>query len=499
MKVTLVGAGPGGKGLLTLRGLEVLQTADVVLYDRFVTEDILAVIPDSAEKIDVGKHAGNHPVPQDEINELLLGKARQGKNVVRLKGGDPFVFARGGEELELLAENSIPFEVVPGVSSAIAAAAYTGIPLTHRDCASSFHIITAHAKNNKRPNIDFGTLAKLNGTLVFLMGVAAIGDICEGCISAGMDKDMYAAIVENATLNSQRKFLGTLATLPEIARINNVKSPAVIIIGKVCRFSTRYDWFSQKPLRDKRAIVIRVKAGASKLSDSLRELGCDVIEILCLRIVPLTSPGCMLGKKLENIKDYSWLVFTSSTGVNIFFDYLIENEIDIRELNHLKIACVGIETKREVNKRGVKVDYIPTEYNGAALAYGLTGLIKNGAKLFIARAKDADKDLTQILANAGVVFDDVPIYEKIRDMKKIGTIANIIASNDFDFVVFTSSSAAECFAEIAMHTQFGKIKAVCIAEKTAAVARSYGMEVHVSAEATVMSMVEKIMMISKIS
>jgi len=491
MKVTLVGAGPGGKGLLTFKGLEVLQTADVVLYDRFVSEDILAAIPDFTEKIDVGKHAGNHPVPQGEINELLLEKARQGKNVVRLKGGDPFVFARGGEELELLVENNIPFEVVPGVSSAIAAAAYAGIPITHRDCASSFHIITAHAKNNERPDIDFGTLVKLNGTLVFLMGVAAIGDICEGCISAGMDKDMPAAIVENATMNSQRKFLGTIAALPEIARANNVKSPAVIIVGKVCRFSARYDWFSQKPLRNKRIIVVRVKAGASKLSNSLRELGCDVIEMPCLRIAPLTSPGCMLGKKLENIKDYSWLVFTSGTGVNIFFEYLIENEIDIRELNHLKIACVGIETKKEVNKRGVKANYVPAEYNGAALARGLTGLVKNGDKLFIARAKDADKDLTHILADAGIAFDDVSIYEKAKDIKKTGTVANAILRNDFDFVAFTSSSAVECFAEIA--AQFGKIKAVCIAEKTAATARSYGMEVYISKDATVMSMIEKIM------
>jgi uroporphyrinogen III methyltransferase/synthase len=490
MKVTLVGAGPGSKGLLTIKALEVLQTANIVLYDRFVSEDILAVIPDSAEKINVGKHAGNHPVPQDEINELLLKKARQGKNVVRLKGGDPFVFARGGEELELLVKNDIPFEVVPGVSSAIAAAVYAGIPLTHRASASSFHVITAHAKNNEKSSIDFGTLAKLNGTLVFLMGVAAIGDICENCISVGMDKNMPAAIVENATVNSQRKFLGTLADLPKIARANNVKSPAVIIIGKVCEFSARYDWFSRKPLRNKRIIVARVKFDASKLSDSLRELGCDVVDMPCLRIAPLTGPGCILEKKLEKIKDYSWLVFTSGAGVNILFDYIIENEIDIRELGHLKIACVGIETGKEVKKRGIKADYIPTEYNGAALARGLIGLVKNGEKLFIARAKDADKDLIRILAEAGADFDNVPIYEKIRDIEKTGEAAKAIIGNDFDFAAFTSSSAVECFVEIA--SQFGKIKAVCIAEKTAAAARERGMEVHVSAEATVMSMVEKI-------
>jgi uroporphyrinogen III methyltransferase/synthase len=491
MKVTLVGAGPGGIGLLTIRGLEILRTADVVLYDRFVSDDILAEIPCSAEKIDVGKRAGNHPVPQDEINNILLEKARQGKNVVRLKGGDPLVFARGGEELELLAENDVPFEIVPGVTSAIAAAAYAGIPLTHREYASSFHVITAHAKNNERPNIDFDALAKLNGTLVFLMGVAAINDICEGCADAGMDKDMPAAIVENAAANSQRKFLGTLATLPEIARANDVKSPAVIIIGKVCEFSDRYDWFSRKPLRNKRVIVARVKHESSKLSDSLRELGCDVVEIPCFRIAPLTGIGCMLGEKLADIKEYSWLVFTSGAGVNIFFDYLIENEIDIRELSHLKIACVGIETKKEAGKRGIKTDYVPAEYNGAALARGLAERVKNGERLLIARAKDADKDLTRILAEAGIAFDDVSIYEKIKEVKT-SAAADAIAANDFDFAAFTNPSAVECFAEAAARSQLNKIKAVCIAEKTAAAARSYGMEAYVSAEATVMSMVEKI-------
>jgi len=494
MKVSLVGAGPGGIGLLTLKALEVLRAADVVLYDRFVSEDILAVIPASVEKIDVGKRAGNHPVPQNEINGLLLEKAREGKNVVRLKGGDPLVFARGGEELEFLAENGIPFEIVPGVTSAIAAAAYAGIPLTHRDCASSFHVITAHAKNNERPDIDFDALVKLNGTLVFLMGVAAIGDICEGCVSAGMDKDMPAAIVENAAANTQRKFLGTVAGLPGIASTNNLKSPAVIIIGKVCQFSDRYDWFGRKPLRNRRVIVARIKAGASKLSNSLRELGCDVIEMPCLRIVPLTGFGCMLGQKLENIKDYSWLVFTSGAGVNIFFDYLIENGIDIRGLSRLKIACVGVETEREVNKRGINADYRPAEYNGAALARGLAEFVKksSGEKLLIARTKDGDNDLTRVLADAGIAFDDVPVYEKIKEIESANAAVSTISENDIDFAAFTSPSAVEVFAESAAHMDFGKIKAVCIGEKTAAAARLYGMDVYVSKEATIISIVKKI-------
>jgi uroporphyrinogen III methyltransferase / synthase len=489
MKVTLVGAGTGSIGLLTLRGLETLQAADVVLYDRCVSEDILAVIPDSVEKIDVGKQMGRHSVPQDTINNILLEKAKQGKNVVRLKGGDPFVFARGGEELELLAKNNIPFEVVPGITSAIAAAIYSGIPITHRDYASSLHIITAHAKNNEPLNIDFGALVKLNGTLVFLMGVAVLDFICENCLAAGMDKDIPAAIVENATAGSQRKFLGTVATLPEISHANKVKSPAVIIIGKVCEFSERYDWFGKKPLRNKRIVVARIKS--FKLAKSLEELGCDVIEFPCFKIAPLISSGCMLEKKLENLKDYSWLVFTSGVGVNIFLDYLIERRIDIRELGGIKIACVGTETEKELKKLGIKTDYVPAEYNGAALARGLTGLVENGSKLLIARAKNGDQDLTNILADAGIAFDDVPIYENIID-----TSINAITLNDFDLAAFTCPSAVEGFAKIATNIDFHKIKLVCIGEKTAVVAREYGMEVYVSAEATIKSMVEKIMELS---
>jgi len=492
MTVTLVGAGPGGIGLLTVKGLKTLQNADVVLYDRFVSDDILAVIPDSAEKIDVGKHAGNHPVPQDTINNLLLEKARQGKNVVRLKGGDPFVFARGGEELELLAENNIPFEVVPGVTSAIAAATYAGIPITHREYASSFHVITAHAKNNEPLDIDFNALVKLNGTLIFLMGSTAIGDICENCAAAGMDKDMPAAVVENAAANSQRKFLGTITTLPEIAKANNAESPAVIIIGKVCQLSDRYDWFARKPLRNKRVAVASIRHGRSKLSDTLRELGCDVIEIPCLKIAPLIGSDNTLMEKLENIEDYSWLVFTSCVGVNIFFDYLKELGIDIRKLINIKIACVGIETEKEVNKRGLRVDYTPTVYIGAALGRGLSGLVKDGEKLLIARAKDGDKELTRILTEAEIAFDDVPIYEKVKNTKEASADINAITENDFDFAAFTSPSAVNGFAEIAAFTDFSKIKAVCIGVHTAAAAKAYGMEVYVSKEATVGSMVEKI-------
>jgi len=485
MRVTLVGAGPGDKGLLTLKGAERIKNADVVLFDRFVGKEILAMIPTAAEKIDVGKTAGIHPVPQEEINRLLLEKAGQGLDVVRLKGGDPFVFGRGAEELELLAENNIPFEVIPGVTSAIAAASYAGIPVTHRDYASSLHIITGHKKKNEELNIDYYALVRAKGTLVFMMGLAAIDEICNGLIAAGMDEYTPAAIVESATTGDQRKFIGTVGTLPAIAREKTIVSPEIFIIGKVCSLSGCCDWFGKKPLFGIRILVPRVMPGESKLSDRLGELGCNVIELPYAKITPLTAAGCLMENSLKKIHDYAWLVFTSGIGVNIFFDYLIAGGYDIRTLYRLKIACVGTETEKEINKRGVNVDYRPDEYNGSALACGLTGFVKHGERLLIAGDKDGAKDLTRILTDAGILFDDIGIYEKTMNVEKT-------SEKKFDLVAFTSSSAVEGFVEAFTDINFNTIKAVCIGGRTAAAAQSYGMEIFISTESTIESMVRKI-------
>ena len=245
MKVTLIGAGPGDPELMTVKGIKRLREAEVVLYDRLVDERILAMIPEHAEKICVGKHVDCHPVPQEEIGRLLVEKARRGLHVVRLKGGDPFVFGRGGEELELLAENGIPFEVVPGISSAIASGVYSGIPLTHRDYSSSLHIISGHAKKNGELDIDFKSLAGMNGTIVVLMSVASLEKICDGFLRAGMDENMQAAIVENISRENQRKFVGTIGTLLDIAGRERIESPAVVIVGRVCALSDKLDRFAK--------------------------------------------------------------------------------------------------------------------------------------------------------------------------------------------------------------------------------------------------------------
>jgi len=276
-KVVLVGAGPGDSGLITVKGLQALKQAEVVVYDRLVGSGILELIPDHAERIYVGKNVGHHVVPQERINEILLEKALEGKRVVRLKGGDGFVFGRGGEELEGLGAHGIPFEVVPGITSAIAAPAYAGIPVTHRELSASLHIITGHLKDDGELNLDYNALVRLGGTLIFMMSVSSLPEIAAGLIQAGMPPEMPCAVVENGTLSRQRKLVGTLSKMEQAVKEKKIKSPAVFVVGRVCELSERFDWFSALPLLGKRILVTRPRATASKLSERLRALGAEVV------------------------------------------------------------------------------------------------------------------------------------------------------------------------------------------------------------------------------
>lgn len=490
MKVTLIGAGPGDAELLTIKGLKQLQSADVVLYDRLVGEEIISLIPQQAEKINVGKCVNNHPIPQHEISKMLIEKAKEGKNVVRLKGGDSFVFGRGGEELELLAEENIPFEVIPGITSSIAGAAYAGIPITHRDYASSFHVVTGHAKENCSLDIDFEALVRTKGTLIFMMSVSTIEQICKGCLDAGMEKDMPAAIVENATTSNQRKFIGTVETISKIAIDNKVVSPSIIIIGKVCILSEKLDFFIKKPLLGKKVIVTRARASESKLTAELRELGCGVIEMPSIKIVPCINENMFFKNMLSHFGDYGWLIFTSAVGVNIFFDYLLENQFDIRRLHHIKIAVVGSETKKEVMKRGLTVDFMPNDYNSIALAKGIASQANKNEKLLILRAKIGSEDILNILQQFGFNAIDIGLYDTLFE--------DILLSNgrfdisEVDYVTFTSSSTVEGFVRALPNYNFAETKAVCIGKQTANTAEKYGFPVFVSEQATIASIVEKI-------
>ncbi|MCL2137275.1 MAG: uroporphyrinogen-III C-methyltransferase [Coriobacteriia bacterium] len=489
MLVTLVGAGPGDVGLLTLKGAEALQAADVVLFDRFVGPEILALIPAQAERINVGKTAGNHPVPQAEINRLLMDKALQGLNVVRLKGGDPFVFGRGGEELELLVENGIPFEVVPGVTSAIAGLAYAGIPVTHRDYASSVHFITSQAKNNEEPNINFSALVDGGGTLVFLMGVSALEAIVKGLLVAGMSEKTPAAVVENATLAQQRKIVSDLAGLSAAARAAQIVSPALIVVGDVCALSDDYDWFSALPLHGRRILVPRLDAKPSRLAKGLRKQGAEAMELLLGELKAAEDIKQLIESTCQAIEEFDWLVFTSAFGVTVFFDQVIASGIDIRSLQHLKVASVGSETTRQLQAYGIGVAYQPGEYNGEALAEGLAELVSPDEKLILARAADGASGLPDTLGRHQLSFADLPLYHRSTLDGAVG----LQSLPDFDLVAFTSSSGVEGLVQAAAAQGIGlaSAKALCIGKTTAQTAIAAGMDVSQSDQATIDSLIAK--------
>ncbi|HWQ30323.1 MAG TPA: uroporphyrinogen-III C-methyltransferase [Negativicutes bacterium] len=490
-KVWLVGAGPSDAGLLTLKGFRVLQDAEVVVYDRLVGIEILSMIPKKAKKIDVGKRPEYHKIPQEEINRILLTEALEGKRVVRLKGGDPFMFGRGGEELELLYENKVPFEVVPGITSAIAVPAYAGIPVTHRDYCSSLHIITGHTREGESPDIDFEAAVNIRGTLVFLMGVSAAKGISEGLIRAGMVPDMPAAIIERGTTSRQRKLLTTVGQLPYDAEQNHICSPSIIVIGEVCSLSAKFEWVSEMPLFGKRVVVTRPEKLNSVLSVKIRELGGEAVEFPCIRTVS-TIGNFMLDKALEQVGEYRWLVFTSAAGVEAVFDRMLEMKRDIRELHGLKIAVVGPGTEKALNRKGINADYMPESFNVAALASGLAGLAAVNEKVLVLRAREGSEELSRIFDEQAVHYEDIPVYDTVYESDINPFSREIILAYDFDYAAFTSASTVEGFVNALPNLDFTKITAICIGEETAKAAERRGMKCIVADKSTLDGIVEAI-------
>ena len=479
-KVYLVGAGPGEGGLLTIKGLDLIKRADVIVYDRLVGEEVMEFIPEDKELINVGKNAGDHPVPQWRINEILLEEAEKGKMVVRLKGGDPFIFGRGGEELELLKEKGIDFEVVPGITSSIAVPAYAGVPVTHRDYCSSLHIITGHARAGGELSIDYDSLVKLNGTLIFMMSVASLPDISEGLLKAGMDPEMPCAIIENGTRSYQRKFIGKLSEIAEISRTNHVISPSVILVGKVAELSDQFDWYGLKPLRHKKFIVTQPVNKSSRLAKGLRELGGEAVLYPCIEtkaLRPIDPP----------YEDYDTLVFTSSEGVKSFMDWLLSEGKDMRSLYGKKIACIGTATSDALKVYGIIADFVPTVYSGRVLGREMlnTGFIDKSSKVLLLRADISSKDVTDELEKAGIGYLDYIVYNT-RILKN-----EPVEGSDDIIVTFTSRSCVTGFADSQGKTDFTGTKALAIGESTAEEARKYGFEVTVSEKATIQSMIEK--------
>lgn len=486
-KVWLVGAGPSDAGLLTQKGRAVLERAQVIVYDSLIGDALTAMVEggflgEEAELVYVGKHAGDHAMTQENINRLLLEKAREGKRVVRLKGGDPFLFGRGGEELELLAEQGIPFEVVPGVTSAIAVPAYHGIPVTHREMASELHIITAHRKQGEAAPIDFQSLAALkNATLIFMMGVRELARICQGLIEAGMDRATPAAILEKGTTAAQRRLIGTLENLPRRAEQAQIGRPGIIVVGKVCTLAEKFHWAENRPLGGARIIVTRPRAKMSRLYEQLTGLGAEVIPLPAIETVPIEIGDGWQGA--------DWLVFTSGTAVDAFFAMLRQRRIDVRSLLGVKFAAVGKATAALIEERGILVDYMPETFCGQALGQGLPVELDQRVAVFAPR--DTESTCVAALAERGVALSVLEAYETRPVAGKP------FAVREGDMAVFTSASSVRGFAARADHTE--GVLAVCIGQQTGAEAARHGMRVKIAQRATVDSLVEKTIQLRKVA
>ena len=488
-KVWLVGAGPGDIGLFTKKGMEVLQNAEVVVYDSLVGQGVLSMIPKDAITINVGKRAGNHTLPQEGINQVLLEQAQKGYRVVRLKGGDPFLFGRGGEELVLLKEHQIPYEIVPGVTSPLAVPAYNGIPVTHRDFCSSLHIITGHKKAGMAYDIDFEALVRTKGTLVFLMGVTALEDICNCLMKAGMDADMPAAILQQGTTAGQKRIVATVGTLKAEVDRQGIETPAIIVVGKVCSLAKEFAWYEELPLAGYKVLLTRPRDLISSMAQKLREQGAEVLELPAIR-TEATEDNEALRRAWKQMQQYQWLVFTSPTGVKVFFEQMKRECCDIRMLGTVKIAAIGEGTKKALRERGLFVDLMPEIYDGENLARTLAAELSGGENILIPRAEAGNLELVKILKEAGACVDDVATYRTCYESQDVIDEVAEFEKGKIDCAVFTSASTVRGFAEAVQGLDFSKVKAACIGKQTRAEAEKYGMQTWMAKKATMDSLVQ---------
>lgn len=487
-KVWLVGAGPGDIGLFTLKGMEVLNQAEVVVYDSLVGQGVLSKVPASVKLINVGKRANHHTMPQEEINTVLLEEALKGYRVVRLKGGDPFLFGRGGEELELLKENGIPYEVVPGVTSPLSVPAYNGIPVTHRDFCSSLHIITGHKRAGEDYDIDFEALVRTKGTLVFLMGVSALEDIMNGLLGCGMDPDMPAAILQKGTTADQKRIVATVSTLKAEVERQGIETPAIIVVGKVCTLADKFAWYEELPLAGWKVLVTRPKNMISKTAAALREKGAEVLELPAIRTEALED-NTLIREALDRIGDYQWLVFTSPTGVDVFFREMQDYGKDIRALGMIKAAAIGEGTRKKLAERGILADLMPEVYDGDSLGEALAAVLEGTEKVLIPRAEKGNENLVKLIEKTGAQADDIPTYHTIYESSALIDEKKELESGSIDCVVFTSASTVRGFVEGTKCEDYSGILAACIGKQTKAAADAYGMKTYMAEKATIDSLI----------
>ena len=472
--VYLVGAGPGNAGLLTIKAREILETAEVVIYDRLADEKILNCVPETAEKIYVGKSAGRHTLKQDEINKLLVKYAD--KIVVRLKGGDPFVFGRGGEEAIFLRENNCAFEIISGVTSAISVPAYAGIPVTHRGVATSFAVVTGHEDPNKsESSINWEKISTAVDTLIFLMGVENLPKITAKLIEYGRAKDTPAAVIRNGTKFSQQVLVSTLEKVSADVTEKNIKPPAIFVVGEVVNLREKLQWFDNKILFGKKILVTRTRAQASKLTRQLENLGADVVEFPTIKIVPPSDNFQSLDAAISNIKNFEWLIFTSANGVEKFFERLKIAKLDARVLSASKIAVIGSGTAEKLFGYNLIPDLIPAEFRAESLVDALKNSVR-GKNILIARAEVARDILPNELKNFGANVTVVAAYKTVADTPPE------IDFSEIDMATFTSSSTVENFVAAAGVDALKKFKTAAIGTVTADTLKKFGVTADVIAK-----------------
>ncbi|HWW67174.1 MAG TPA: uroporphyrinogen-III C-methyltransferase [Solirubrobacterales bacterium] len=477
--VYLVGAGPGDPGLMTVRSLALIASADAIFYDRLIPPGALAGARRDVELVYVGKRPGVSSVPQEEIEERLIEAARAGKSVVRLKGGDPFVFGRGGEEGEALRAAGVEFEVVPGVTAGVAATAYAGIPVTHRDDASAVAFVTGHEEPEKSETaLDWKALAAFPGTLVFYMGVKRLGENAAALIEAGRDPDEPAAAVERGTMPAQRTVTATLGTIAAAIEREEVGAPALIVVGPVVERREALAWLERRPLHGRRVVVTRARAQASGLAATLRNLGAEVVELPAIRIEPRIDTDDVR-RAVESIGDYALVCLTSPNGVRLLFEALAAAGLDTRALAGAMAAAIGPGTARALAERGIAADVVPERFVAEALVAALSEVEVKGRRVLVARAAEARDVLPDALRERGAEVDVVALYETVREDPQPEAIE---AAQDADYVTLTSSSTVRNLVE-ALGDRFPRdARIVSIGPITGKTARDAGLEVHVEAE-----------------
>ncbi len=484
-KVYLVGAGPGDPKLITLKGIECLQRADVVIYDLLINVKLLEHCPAHTEKVYGGKMIGEQEKRQAEIDDLMIRHAKAGKTVVRLKGGDPFIFGRGGEEALTLVEAGIDFEVVPGITSAVAAPAYAGIPLTHRSYSSSVAFVTGHSAALKADSaIRWEQLATGVDTLVILMGVGHLHEIAERLVQHGRSPETPISLVHWGTTPQQKTLAGTLADIAQKAAAVSFRNPAAIVVGDVNALREQLRWFDQKPLFGRRIIVTRARAQVSDFAEHLESYGAEVIQFPTIETAPIPD-NATLDRSIAQLATYNWIIFTSVNAVEYFYRHLRENGKDTRSLGNARICAIGQKTVVALDQIGLCVDYVPSQYRGAVLAAELEDV--EGQKILLPRATIAADDLPNGLRDRGAIVDAIPIYETVKaGAEGREALEADLHDGRIDMVTFTSSSTVTNFLEMfgshSSTTLLDQVHIAVIGPSTEATVKAHGLTVDIVAK-----------------